>query len=485
MNQETKTPGALYILLGKITFMVTSYVIYFCLSRILTPSEFGNYGIVIGVVSVLNMIFIRGSLQAVSKFVSEHGMLKKVLSKALLVQILMGTLFFFGLFMGAGFLSEVFQDDGLKPYFQIASLITLCYAFYSIYVGGMNGLKWFKMQGLFDVAYAILKMVLILVLAQTALGLTGAFLGFASSAFLIMIAAMFVISRYQGSETNTPSLPLTSLFHFQLSTMAFAFTLHLILHMDLFVLKSFSESTIANSEVGYYAAGLTLSRISFMLLTSLNIIMFPLISKATYDQDKESVNKFIMQAFRISLLLVLPIACVLSSNARELLGFVYPANYGQGYQALEILSFGYVFIALFLTSTSVLISSHRPKIALAVAVIALAIQALICRLLIPQNGAMGAALGTTVGLFFGFVLCFVCVSKLFHWGFPLKRAGRILICSVLIYFLGKMLPMTGWMILVEVSLLFGLYMAILILFKELGKQDIDYLRNLLCIKTKA
>src|SRR5690242_1622359 len=63
--------GTIYITIAKLYFIVSGYAIYFFLPRILSAQEFGQYGFVTGVVSIINAVIVIGTQQAVSKFVSE------------------------------------------------------------------------------------------------------------------------------------------------------------------------------------------------------------------------------------------------------------------------------------------------------------------------------------------------------------------------------------------------------------------------------
>ena len=66
--------GALYLLAGKIASMIGGYGIILYLSRTLgkDSTDYGLYATVVTAVSILNMVVITGTIQAVSKFVSER-----------------------------------------------------------------------------------------------------------------------------------------------------------------------------------------------------------------------------------------------------------------------------------------------------------------------------------------------------------------------------------------------------------------------------
>jgi len=235
------------------------------------------YGVVVGLVSVVNMMFINGSLQAVSKLVSERNAAKPVLKTARRVQWILGGIVFLTFFMLSGGIARFLNDEVLIVPLRVASFIMLFYAFYSIHIGALNGLKNFKAQGLFDMGYATIKLILILVLANTVLTLNGALAGFSTAAFLICVASFIYIRRNLRDEETAEEISYKRLLYFQFTIMSFAFMMNLVMNTDLFLVKKLTDPAVSNLHAGYYTAGLTISRIPYMVLISLNFILFPLI----------------------------------------------------------------------------------------------------------------------------------------------------------------------------------------------------------------
>ena len=71
-SADSKIPGQLpYLITSQFLFVITGYLIYVGLARMLSEESFGVYGVVIGVFTVINMVINLGIQQTVSKFVSE------------------------------------------------------------------------------------------------------------------------------------------------------------------------------------------------------------------------------------------------------------------------------------------------------------------------------------------------------------------------------------------------------------------------------
>src|SRR3989344_7752001 len=162
--QETPTPkAALYLTFSRFWAVFTGYLIYFGLTRLLGPEKFGIYGVVVGIVTVINLVLVTGTMQAVSKFSSENNSLAEAVKRSTLkIQAILGTSIFLIYFLLSKQISLLFNDPNLTLYIQISAFIILGNSFYSVFIGYINGTKQFKKQAIFDLIYNTSKPILIL-----------------------------------------------------------------------------------------------------------------------------------------------------------------------------------------------------------------------------------------------------------------------------------------------------------------------------------
>ena len=106
--------------LAKLYFMIAGYAIYFTLPK-LFDSEilWGNYLLVVGLVSVIDNVIVTGTIQGVSKFTSEdESRADGVKRSALLVQLMVGG----GLAVAYVFLAPLIaaweRDEALGPLYR-------------------------------------------------------------------------------------------------------------------------------------------------------------------------------------------------------------------------------------------------------------------------------------------------------------------------------------------------------------------------------
>ena len=185
--------------------MATGAVLMFVLPRLISQADVGVYKVVIGLVSVVNAVVVTGTVQTVSKFVSqtpEHA--DAIKRKALILQCFLGCGAALAFAVLAPVIATALDDRSLVPYLRLAALITASYTFYAVFVGVLNGRKDFLRQAALDAFYSTAKVVLIVVVAAAAgYSLFGAIAGFASAAFAVLVAAALVV-RTSGPSRGLP-----------------------------------------------------------------------------------------------------------------------------------------------------------------------------------------------------------------------------------------------------------------------------------------
>lgn len=476
LSQEKRViKNSLFIPLAKVYFVVTGYGIYFGLTRILDPSQFGIYGVVIGLISVVNMVFISGTIQGVSKFISEdESQAENIKQSAFLLQGILGGIIFLTLNILSRQISCMLNDEELSPYIRIASFIFLFYSYYAVFVGHLNGIKDFRRQGMLDMFYSTLKILLILSLAYYGASLYGAIAGFASASFIILLIALLVV----GFKPAGRMFPVKKLFNFMIIVMVFTLVQELIMHSDLFLLKALTEKISSNLKAGLYTACLSIARIPFMIMISLSYIIFPIISKATTSDQDEKARYYIYQGMRICLIMSVLFSVLIASSPRETLLLLYPGSYQAAYKALQFLTFGYMFFSLFTVATAILTSSGKPQHSLMIGIIILLCQVALNFSLIPVYGITGAAIGTASAQFIGLLISGLIIYRRFNVFIPFNNLLRIAGASILIYLCSAVFICGGIFLILKNLILILLFFVLLVIIREITVDEIIEIKRI-------
>lgn len=470
--------GILYLTLSKYYFIVLGYGIYFGLTRILGPEKFGIYSIVISLTSVINAALITGTIQSVSKFVSEDEKFALAIkNKALKIQLIIGGTIFLIYFLSANLIALFFKDTTLTFYFRLSSLIIISYSFYAVFVGYFNGRRRFKIQALLDMTFSTIKLTLILLFVYLGYSITGALTGFVLAAFIILLISVL----FCGFQTTNLSFEGKKIVHFEILIMIFTLIINLLMNVDLFLVKALSPMEVANSSAGYYAAALTIARVPYQAIISITLVLFPLISRATFISDKLKTASYISNAFRYSYMLLLGFVVLISSNSKQIISLLYTDKYLAGSQPLAILSFGLLFFSLFIISTIIISGSGRPIISVGIGIIAILIDIGLNYLLIPKFHLVGAAFATTFTLFGSFLMCLGYIKRRFGVFMPMSSFLKISNCGIIIYLSALLFRVSNLFLLPKLAILGIMYFLLLSISRELKKEDVRRFKGVIGI----
>ncbi len=468
--------GVFYLTISKLIFVVTGYIIYISLARYLGPELFGTYGIVVGIVSVLNMVLITGTLQSVSKFVSEdpaHALEVKI--QGLKLQAIIGGIIAVSYFLAADIIASLLKDPSLIPLLRISSLIPLFYSFYAVFIGYINGQKQFRLQALFDITFSFLKCSLILLFVWFGFSIIGAIFGFVTAAGIILMLSTLII----GINFLKPlTFPMKKIFLFGFTISLFTAGTNLLLSLDLFLIKSLIVENYVKLYTGYYTAAQTIARVPFFLMAPINLVLFPIISRTTFSQKNEETRYYINNGLRYNLAIMTLIVVLISSSSKEIILLIYSKEYLPAWTSLSLLSVGMLFYSLLITSSTIISSSGKPKVSLIIIVLVLILDFTFNYILIPKYELIGASISTSLASLTGLFIAAAYILNKFKAFIAFKSLIRITASGLLIYFIAKNIHATGFKLLIEMGLLSVLYFLLLLVSREISKKDITSFKSI-------
>ena len=477
---KTAGRGAIYITLSKLWFIVSGYVIVvYALPGLLSPEEFGLYSVVTGIVSILNAVVVLGTQQTVSKYISQDdSRADSVRSQALKLQALVGGVVTLGFFLLAPVIARYLNDTRLTNYLRLGSLITLSYSFYAVFMGYFNGRRQFLRQALVDVTYSTLKVGYIVALVYLGFGVMGGVGGFALAVATVLALCVLMVGR----GPRRGEVRIRDLFQFQIYTLLFVLVLNLIQKADLILVKALSspDITIASQNAGYYSAAVNAANITYQVIVSITFVAFPLISASTFAENREKTRRYITNTMRYSLMIMAVIATLFSANAREVMTVLYRAEYQAGTGVLRVVAFGMLFFGLFYVMTAIISASGQPKVSLLIGLGTLAVIAGLNAALIARYGLDGAGIGTTIAMSVGAAACAIYLLRHFRAFLPLPSAIRIGASAALVYLLSLAYsPSNRVLILAKLAVLGLIYLAALLVSREIGRGDVADLKSVL------
>lgn len=464
--------GTLYITAAKLWFLASGAGIYLILTRLISKDQFGVYQVVTGIVSIVNAVIVNGSSQTVSKYISQdESKADAIKSKALRLQLAVGGSTALAFALLAPVIADYLNDSKLTNYLRLAALITLSYSFYSVYIGYFNGQKKFLTQASLDISYSTMKLVFIVSFVWLGFGIAGGIGGFALAAACVLVLSAFTA----GKGERKGEVRTRDLFAFQFYLLLFTLVLNLLQKVDLILIKALSspDALVASDNAGSYGAAIYIANLTYQVIISATFVIFPLVSQATFADDRERTRSYISNTLRYTLIIMAMLATLFSANAKGVMRVVFPLDYQAGAPVLAIAAFGMLFFGLIYVITTIITASGRPTVSLIIGVVTLAANAGLNALLIPTYGIRGAAIGTTASMFLGTFIGGGYLIAKFGALMPVISLLRIVLCSGLIYAASiAFTPESKVLIVGKLAVLCLVYVVALIVVREIGRDDL-------------
>jgi stage V sporulation protein B len=235
----------------------------------------------------------------------------------------------------------------------------------------------------------------------------------------------------------------------------------------------------ADGQVGYYRAVQNLARLPYQLMIAVTFVVFPLVSRATFERDAARTRGYIRTTMRYSLIVAGLMGVALAASSTEILGVPYAAEFKVGGTALLFLALGNVAFALLSIGGTILNAAGRTSDA--VTLVALTLALLVTGLFVgipraePGAELLAVCAGTTASaMVLGAAGSGWLLSRRFGGSLPAATLLRVLVAAAVAIAVGQTLQTSGkLMALGELALAALLYAGVLVVSGEVRRDDVS------------
>jgi O-antigen/teichoic acid export membrane protein len=481
--------GVLYIAFAKFYFLFVGLFVQFKLPNILSTQEFGRYGLVNYIASWFNNVAVTGTIQSVSRFATQDPEKARAVQHAgLRMHLRIGLPLAIAFAAAAPLVAWFLHDSSKTLPLMLAGLIVGGYSFYAVFVGTANGTHQFHKQAGLDITFATLRTIGLLGMAYAGLGVAGVIGGWVAAVVIITgVAVVWVgLPGKQAAADRQPVGPLLKYFG---GVAVYLLLFNALMFVDSFILERVIAdrhgSAAADTMNGYYVATQQLARVSYQAIIAATFVVFPLVSRSTFTEDKDTTKRYIEVTIRYSLMFATAIAVVVSSSPADMLGVLYKPEYAAaGGPALVFLAFGNVAFALFAIAGTILNGAGRSRSAIRSAGITLAAAAIGNYIAISASADSEhvleiAAMVTGSAMLLGALITGVQLKRMFGAALPLASFARVAIAGGAAYAVGYFAPLHGkgkLMTLVLGAAVGATFLVMLVATRELGARDLEAIK---------
>jgi stage V sporulation protein B len=506
--------GVLYIAFAKFYFMVAGLVVQVRLPSILSHAAWGSYSLVNSLVSPVNNVLVTGTIQSVSKFAAqEPEKARRVQHAGLRMHVRLGLVIAIAFVAAAPLVAWLLHDMSKAAPLMLAGLIVGGNAFYAVFIGTANGLRQFNRQAGLDITFATIRSIGLLGMAMAGLGVIGVVGGWVAAVGVILLVAATWIGL-PGAPAAAERLPVRPMITFFIGVAIYLALFNVLMFVDTWLLKRLTTeyfaahagefsgaidrvlpwaprvagyhadaSVLADVQVGYYAAVQTFARLSYQAIIAATFVVFPLVSRSTFTDDRETTRRYIAVTMRYSLMFAMAIAVVMAANPVDVLGLVYAPDYAElGGPALALLAIGNVAFSVFAIGGTILNGAALTRPAIATAAFTLALAAVANYIAIPLAVDSGRVLEVAAGvtgaaMLIGAVASGVVLHRRLGAFLPIASLVRIAIATAAALAVGRVLPLHGkLMSLAEAAVVGVTFLVVLVVTRELGKRDLEAIK---------
>ncbi|HVL18577.1 MAG TPA: oligosaccharide flippase family protein, partial [Gemmatimonadales bacterium] len=290
--------GTRQLLAGRASFIASGYVVSVILARGLGPGLYGYYGIIVSLITRVELISSAGIPGAIAKLIPEHrDDPRPVESTARALLLGIGFLAFSLCWLAAPLVESSFNVPNATYLFRIACLDVPATALYVSYTGILGGHRRFGHLAIAQMVYAAAKVLGVLILLAIGMSVAGVLL---TNALATMVACAFLLVKFPPSGFRPEPELLRRIGAIAVPMGTYLIAAQVLSNMDLWALQLLWRGD--EVVVGRYVAALNISRTLTIIPTVQSGVLFASLAWALAANDLPAVQRHIQEATRFALI---------------------------------------------------------------------------------------------------------------------------------------------------------------------------------------
>ncbi|MBD3244975.1 MAG: oligosaccharide flippase family protein [Candidatus Moranbacteria bacterium] len=483
--------------IAEIFFIASGYIIHSSLGRMLDPSDYGRYSIIVSLAMTVIFFVGDGVPKALSKYISQYPEKEKIIKKKaalaqLLLIIVISIIYYFSASLIAGFL----EDKSLIPYIKLSTLIIPAFASASFYNNYFNGLKKFGLQATQRTIRSIARVSAIVSLAYF-FGVTGAIIGYILAPIFVFLYS-FTVDKYRKKDPDLVqkgNFPLKVILSFGIEIVIFMVAYQLLNNAGIFLVK---KITGEDYWAGIYNTVMVIGQIPFYFFSNFAILLLPTISNILEKKTVKVAQEVIRQSMRYIFILLFPAVASVIIFSDQIIRLLYSSDYSPGNFALKFYVVGIGAFTVYYICSFILNGSNNVRTSIYLTWIGVVINVGLNYILIPRFGILGAAISIIPTAFLLMTISIFYTQRIFGNFINYLTIFRSFVgaAAVSVLFYKVLLP--NWQLRKELIindfpnlsfipyavLFFVIYFIILFLLKEVNMKDFSKMKQVFMKKSK-
>lgn len=472
MSNHHLAQGSIYLITSYVLFYLSGYLIHFVLARNVSSTTYGGIGVILCILTLLQILLMQGIPTAAAKYLSEGADGKKTRNKSLILQFVYTLLICLFVFFSSTMIADLLRDNTFIPYLKFLPIVIIMRSMNQLFNNFFGGYREFKRQAMHMAIDSFPRALFVFLFIYLGYGIYGVLGGYAAASLTGLIYAVIFFRP----KTGHRSVGYAQIIHFSFPVILYAIFFQLLTSLDLFFIKTLSGS---EEYVGFYTSARVLCTTLTIVSAALSLTLLPSISYSVSTEDVDRTNAYIQTSMRYLLMFFVPIAVIISVQAKGLLSLLFTPEYAEAANALSLLVWGWFFLQTFFVISAMINASGRTKIPAGIAACSILISAVSNTYLVDLYGIEGGALATLVTGAVSLGAGLYYMYRIFQISVHVGSTLRICLASGLMFGISVLVRPGGIVLIGWILLLFILYVAFLFVVKVINHEDVLLMKALM------
>jgi O-antigen/teichoic acid export membrane protein len=404
---------------GMIGATILQFVTGVIVIRLVERSEYGLIALGTTTVTILAVLSMLGFKTAVPRFLARYRaqgddrIADEVAGTALLCAVGLSALFALTLYGQATLLALAFDKPVIAPVFEVLALMLPAMVLIETFSAIFQGMENARAKVLFqDLALNLLRLVLLLPVVMAGLGFQGVLWVYVLSAW-ITLAAYLVYAARAARGVLRPRLSWAvarDLLWFSFPLLGVSIMANVMTWTATLTLGYLQPA----EELGRFSAPMRLATIIPVPLAGMNFLFLPVVSKLVARGAIDEIQALFCSTTKWAFIATLPLLMYFMIDAEFVVTFLFGDAYHDAANVLRILVIGFAVNAFTGPNGAALVAFGDTRTQFLLAMLAATSAILLCLLLVPEYGALGAALGTAAAKSISNILMAIALFRKFR-----------------------------------------------------------------------
>ncbi len=492
---KTSAKGGFKLFWGMAISSIISAIGIIIIARLLSPSDYGLYSIVLIAPMLIQVFRDLGIDQSTIRYTAKYNQenqknnIKTILTAATTFEITFGTILSLTTYLLADLIGNIiFNRPEIVPLIQLVSIIILADALLKTAQSAFIGYEKMKYHSFILITQSIFKTGFMAIFVIAGFGVYGAIMGFTTAYLLTGITAILlfytkIYKQLQNQKTTKKEIftQLKTLFRYGLPLSAATILGGILGQFYIFLIAIYTTDHL----IGNFHVATNFAVLIAFFVTPVVTVLFPTFSKINAQKEPETIKTVFQSSVKYASLLIIPATFAVMALAQSAVSTIFGEQYQFTPLYLALYVIIYLYTALGFLSVGNLINSQgKTKMTLKLAIISFTLGIILSLTLIPTFGILGLIASHLLAGLPSLIIALWWIKKHYKATVDWKSSTKIITASAIAsfptYIAATQLTLPNWLTLILGAAIYLItYMIIAPLIGAINKKDIQNLQETL------